>query len=60
MKGTDMNRNTGAGIGTAVAMITGCIIGATTGQWWWLGIFLGVFSGWGWLLGKVAEERSSE
>ncbi len=55
-----MNRNAGAGIGSTVAIITGSIISATTGQWWWLGIFLGVFPGIGWQLGKDAEERSSE
>ena len=55
-----MNRNTGAGIGSTVAIITGSIIGATTGQWWWTGALLGVFTGIGWQLGKDAEERSSE
>ena len=59
-----MNRNTGAGIGSALAIITGSIIGATTGQWWWIpiliGPFIGIFSGIGWQLGRGAEERSSE
>ncbi len=55
-----MNRNTGAGIGSALAIITGSIIGATTGQWWWTGALLGIFIGIGWQLGKDAEERSFE
>ena len=60
MKGTGLNRNTGAGIGSTVAIIAGSIIGATTGQWWWTGILIGPFIGIGWQLGKDAEERSSE
>ena len=59
-----MNRNTGAGIGSTVAIITGSSIGATTGQWWWtpilIGPFIGIFSGIGWQLGKDAEEPASE
>jgi hypothetical protein len=50
-----MNGNTGAGIGSTIGITAGVIIGSITGQWWWIGVLLPIFTGVGWQLGRNAE-----